>query len=462
MGLFQENTSLIYLSILIIPVLSIVVARKHVSVIESIAPTMSTRFTIFSVLSLFCGTAFSTLLVLLPFINNFSLPILFVPLCIAALISLSRYNKIFSLAAVSFVEKISPFTQIASLVVFIFFFVLIHITAVIFLGAALVEDFFNTSVYLFVVLNIAVAGFVVLIGDRMTMLVNNAILGFLSVVTIAFLWAFSDASELLGSIVMRTIQEEGEIFFAGSSHTLSFVYVPIGVILLVVLVWWIDWYMTLHTGSDETDNAMNNITTFFLLLTISMLLIVLGLTLNKKDVSVNMSEFPLFMLQVLPLVAFLFLGALFYSFSVVKSFAMQISRQLSVEKRIREKDILAGRLVVAAIAILNILLFPVIKMVGVKIIVLNFVAIACFMTPLISVFSIFIVWKALNRLGITAGIAGGIVVGVIMFVLSIPGVTSGAKTGIDPSLMAVTSFTLTALFAFVGTVFSKKKEALEK
>ena len=458
MGLFSENTSLLYLSILIIPVLSIVISRQSVSFPKLFSFSGSTQFGIAAGISLFCGTAFSVLLTIMPYINNSLLAIGISFSLIAVLLALAFNSTRISTAAVSFIDGVSPLLRIVTSAVVVIFFAVIHTTALIYIGSLLAGYFFEGSLYLFVVINVIVAGFVVLMGDRMTLLVNNAMLGFLSLLTLLALVIIPDATFLLEKILAETLKAQPESFFAGTNDVFFPFYAPIGISLLSWWIWWIDHYMPHRQWSEEKDMVMNSVTTFFLIVTIAALLLILTWSLRRADVPFIVNESPAVAFPVFFLFSFLFLGSLFRSFSIVKMFSFQISVWLSTEGLVREKDILVSRLVVAAFAIISILLFPVAEIFGARIIALNLITIACFIVPIISVFFLFTFWRRLAGGGISAGILSGLFLGIAMFVAAVPATFANTPSIFDPVLMSVISFAVTAVSAVAATLFFEKKE----
>ncbi|MBW7889114.1 MAG: hypothetical protein H3C35_12275 [Bacteroidetes bacterium] len=342
---------------------------------------------------------------------------------------------------------------------FILLFSIIFMMALIQLTFMLLSSVLNSLFYHYLVSNIVLAGTVVLIEEENTVLLINAVIGFfIFLLLTVMLFLSTEAIEATTNNFIFTVSNLlGNI----SLVDLICIYFVLGMLFLMVRYWWISnntfrWLK----AKTKAQGVRAIIISFLLLLAVVMLFSLLPKNLTTNEVSRDLSG------QIFRIIFSLaFIGVLFRSYLFIRTLVSSFNVEFQLQKTQSDKNTLIGQLTVAGAAIAGILLFPIVKYLGIRpfIIMLYLFFVLC--TPMVSIIILSILWKKNSSMGITIGYFSGLLSGLILlltvFVIHYYDELNFIKPGIVITLSLAVSL-VTGITAIAGKGYLIVKKGMTK
>ena len=456
-----ENTSLLVITIVLVALIGIVLPRKQ----GQKGILYSNRFNfpsnVLTGFSLFSSLFFIILAIILPAFRPYSWEIalsliLSIVLTFAIMLKVQRNNGISD-----FVSNASQFTKILISTTFVMFLGFVQVSVLMYLGILFSRYFFEGSIYSILVLIVISSGFTALLGDSSAINISDAFMGIVNFIILFSLLFIPNVLMMIGPKFPEVFIIESRLFnFEYSSDVVAY-FLPVTIALMILWVWIFE-----KKHFNQTNSSIKNIffssPMIFLVLVISMILLITSegeyrTNLDNQSSQTNNTNISL---PIMIVISFFLMGSLTKVFNLIKKFSNGVSWLSNDARESSEREILVGRLSVTVFAIFAILFFPIIILLGERVILLNVLFSACFLVPITAMYLLFIFWKGLTSEGLSLGISAGIIAGIVLVIISKPLSLSEEVMIINPFLMPLISSGVTLVSGVVVSMMSvliKKK-----
>ncbi len=449
-----EHKTIFYLALFFIPLVSIIMGKGKIfqRPLPFLVLSFSKAFSMFSAITL------SIFLLFLPLGNNFLIQI---SASFFVLLVVSLWKKNYYLQSSNmeyFAEASSPAVKIIFAVVLLLFFGVVQMSALLAVSSVIIEKLFSNPSNLFLAVSLVVAGSIVLIGGVNAIVINSTFLGLLAVVLLSVFLVFpANFQYSIENIFPLEIYAFAAKYTALESVLLFSVFGIIGFLLLIWWMWWVDNGASRRQNNEEKHQRYA--ISFSLLFLLAGALLFYRISDAPASAPQDTSSFVmLFGLLFL----FLLLGVLIRSLQLVQILSSYFLANAVVGKKITEKELLVGKLSVAAAAIINILFFPLVKTAGANLIHLNIIFASSFIVPLSAVYILFSFWHRLKRQGITAGAFGGIIFGFVNFIFVVWNQGGELPVYFHPLIFSVENFFITIALGFLSTIIVESVQERRK
>ena len=457
--------SLLYIYIGIVAIMGIVLSQLSGEGKSSFFNGGKPSFWIVSALSIFAGSVFQFLILLLPVISLSLSAILVVLALIVTIILPVIFMKDRQSVMDGFIDLLSGKMKSAVFIVTLIFFLIIQPLTLLYLAEKIIAQFMGGSYHVVLIFLISAAGLMTLIGGKKVVTYSNAVFGvavILSSLTVMVLGGSVTApAMMIGKIVADGAQYFQDHHVVETNWGIGF----IGLSIIMLWMWWID-NGVIHGQRERSEQRNPNTAIFasFSLIVVALVVMVMqGRTsasaseVFSTSVSALMSQTAVFVF-VIGFVS-VTVAALSQSFHMVASLVTWRTFHGQPGVHIEEKQVLVARLVIAASALLTILFVSFVQYFGAVMLVVYVQYLSCFAASVVGAFTVFVFRKNFYMNAAATGIIGGTGAGLIVILATwgnsdaavpVIGTPYGATTGI---------FVFSVVCSLAGSMLAERRIA---
>ncbi len=455
--------SLLYIFIGIVASIGIYLARLSGEGRSNFFNGGKPSFWIISALSIFAGSIFQFLILLLPVITLSLSSILIVLALVVSIIFPMTLLKDRQSALDGFMDLLSVNLKSVLFVITLIFFLAIQPLALLYIAEKVIAKFMGGSYHVILIFLISAAGLITLIGGKKVVMYSNAVFG-VTVIVSAVIVMMLGGSMTAPVMMIQSIVTDGAQYFQNhngleTNWGIGF----IGFSVIILWMWWID-NGVMH-GQREQSEQRNFTTAMFTSFSLIVVALIVLVMQNRGDdaasaaagvyAPVLMSQTSVFVF-VLGFVSVM-VAALSQSFHTVASIVTWRVFHGQARHQVEEKHVLVARLVIVAGALLTILYVSFVQYFGAVMLVVYVQYLSCFAASIVGAFTVFVFRKKSYTNGAAMGIIGGTAAGMLFVlttygggdaVVPVFGTPYGAATGI---------FIFSIICSLAGSMMAERK-----